>query len=236
MSNRHDSKHKQDKAHQDVRAPMPTSPNTKKEEKPTKWWRSPEVWTAVGTMMLAAFGIPSCVFLYLQLQESHEAMIEDQRAWVSVAFPTSFPLSGALIPAGTQITNSGKTPARAVEGDAVATVMNKGDEPTLGDFSAGHPHNHLYAGVVFPGAPIPITLTVAHYGPRAAEAIIPDDALRQDIASDKRFIIFYGRITYYDVFGIQHWTQFCTGSGSAIQDNLKKCISYNVVDNNNNKK
>jgi hypothetical protein len=198
----------------------------------TGWWRSPEVWTAFGTIMLAVFGIPSVVFLYLQLKESHEAVLEDQRAWVSVAFPTSFPLTGTFIPVGTKITNSGKTPAIAVEGDFVATVLNKGEESTAGDFSVGHPHNRLYTGVVFPGAPIPITLTVTHYGPRAAEAIVPDDALRQDIANGKRFIIFYGRITYYDVFGIQHWTQFCSGSGVAILGNLKNCISYNNVDNN----
>ena len=182
--------------------------------------------------MLAVFGIPSFVFLYYQLKESHEAMIEDQRAWVSVALPASFPLTGTSIPATTQITNSGKTPARGVEGDVVATVLNKGEEPALGDFSVGHPHNRMSMGVVFPGAPIPITITLIHYGPKNGEVIAPDDALRQDIANGNRFILFYGRLTYYDVFGIPHWTQFCTGSGSAMQDNLKKCISYNDVDNN----
>ena len=203
-----------------------------KEKDSTKWWGSPEVWTATGTIMLAIFGIPSFVFLYLQLKESHEAMIEDQRAWVSVALPASFPLTGTSIPVTTQITNSGKTPARAVEGDVVATVLNKGEEPALGDFSVGHPHNRLYVGVVFPGAPIPITIALIHYGPKKGETIVPDDALRQDIANGNRFILFYGRLTYHDVFGIQHWTQFCTGSGSAMQDNLKKCISYNDVDSN----
>jgi hypothetical protein len=203
-----------------------------KEKGSTKWWRSPEVWTATGTIMLAIFGIPSFVFLYLQLKESHEAMIEDQRAWVSVALPASFPLTGTSIPVTTQITNSGKTPARAVEGDVVATVLNRGEEPALGDFSIGHPHNRLYVGVVFPGAPIPITMALTHYGPKTGETIVPDDALRQDIANGYRFILFYGRLTYYDVFGIQHWTQFCTGSGNAMQNNLKKCISYNDVDNN----
>ena len=114
----------------------------------------------------------------------------------------------------------------------VATVLKKGEVPTLGDFSIGHPHNRLYAGAVFPSAPIPITINVVKYGPKVAETIVPDDTLRREIANGDRFIIFYGRITYYDVFGIQHWTQFCTGSGTAILENLKECISYNDVDNN----
>jgi hypothetical protein len=165
-------------------------------------------------------------------RDSHNNFIVDERAWVSVPVPTMYPLNGTSIPAVTQITNSGRTPAKHVEGDVVATVLNKGEEPTLGDFSVGHPHERLYVGPVFPGAPIPITITVAQYGPKTAETIVPDDALRQDIANGRRFIIFYGRITYYDVFGVQHWTQFCTGSGAAIVGSLKKCISYNDVDNN----
>ncbi|SRR6266852_2691441 len=114
--------------------------------------------------------------------------------------------------------------------DVVATALNKGEDFSF-DFSPGHPHQRLYpVGVIFPGAPIPINITVVKYRPKSAETIIPDDAFRQDFANGKRFIIFYGRITYFDVFGVQHWTQFCSGSGDAILDNLKKCVSYNDVD------
>jgi hypothetical protein len=86
----------------------------------------------------------------------------------------------------------------------------------LGDFSVGHPHNRVYGGRAFPGSPIPTTITVVYYGPTTAETIVPDDTLPRDIANGSRFIIFYSRISYYDVFGIQHWTQFCTGSGTAF--------------------
>jgi hypothetical protein len=182
----------------------------------------------------ASFFISVLILLvyFTQAYFMRKAMRVDQRAWVSVIVPTVFPLNGTSIPVVTQITNSGKTPAKDVQGDVVATVLNKGEEPTLGDFSVGHPHNRLYAGVVFPGAPIPTTINVVRYGPKVPENIVPDDTLRQDIEHGNRFIIFYGRITYYDVFGIQHWTQFCTGSGTAILDNLKQCIRYNDVDNN----
>lgn len=161
-----------------------------------------------------------------------QAMRVDQRAWVSIVIPTAFPLNGTYIPIVIQIQNTGKTPATDVEGDYIATILNKGDKPALGDFSVGHPHNRLYSGAVFPNSPIPMTLTVVGYGPTTAEPIVPDDALRQDIANGNRFIIFYGKITYYDVFGTRHWTQFCTGSGTAILEKLKECIIYNDVDHN----
>ena len=46
-------------------------------------------------------------------------------------------------------------------------------------------------------------------------------------------IIFYGKVTYFDVFGTAHWTTFCTGTGTAIQTiDLKKCVNYNDVDTN----
>ena len=203
----------------------PVPPEVCRYEPTPRWWRFVE-----------GIGIAAVVFYALitwcMWRDSHNNFVVDERAWVSVPVPTVFPLNGTSIPVASQLVNTGKTPAKTVEGDVVATVLNKGEEPALGDFSVGHPHNRVYVGAIFPGAPIPMTISVVHYGPQAADAIVPDDALRQDIANGNRFIIFYGRITYYDVFGIQHWTQFCTGSGSAMLDSLKKCIGYNDVDNN----
>jgi hypothetical protein len=56
--------------------------------------------------------------------------------------------------------------------------------------------------------------------------------LRKDLETGQSYIVFYGEITYEDVFGKKHWTHFCTGSGAAMQelDTLKKCIAYNDVD------
>ena len=143
--------------------------------------------------------------------------------------PNSFPLDGSSIPAPIQIANTGKTPAKDVEGDIVATVLKKGEEPSF-DFSTGHPHNKLYAGAIFPNAPINTTISVVRYGSQTPEAVVPTPELRQQIANGESFIIFYGKITYVDVFDVSHWTAFCTGSGSAMGD-LRKCLSYNDVGN-----
>jgi hypothetical protein len=168
------------------------------------------------------------IFAGLQWEAMHDAWIIEQRAWVSVVVPSNFPLDGSSIPASIQIANTGKTPAKDVEGDIVATVLKKSEAPAY-DFSGGHPHNRLYVGTIFPNAPISTTITVARYGPQKAEPITPTLQLRQEIASGESFIIFYGKISYLDVFGKPHWTAFCTASGSAIGD-LRKCINYNDVD------
>jgi hypothetical protein len=156
----------------------------------------------------------------------------DQRAWVSVAIPASFPFNGRSIPATIQMTSTGKTPATGVQGDVVATILVKGEKLAFEDYSVGHPHNRLHAVAIFPNAPIPATLLVAKYGPASEQYVIPDGSLRKDIANGNRFIVFYGEITYSDVFGVKHWTRFCTTTVTAVLDNLKDCISYNNVDGN----
>jgi hypothetical protein len=167
-------------------------------------------------------------FAGLQWEAVHDALLVDQRAWVSVVVPTSFPLDGSSIPASIQIANTGKTPAKHIEGDVVATVLKKGEEPSF-DFSTGHPHNRIHAGAVFPNGLFNITIPLVRYGPKTEETIVPTPELRQEIANGESFIVFYGKIAYVDIFGTPHWTSFCTGAGSAMGD-LKKCVSYNDVD------
>jgi len=164
-----------------------------------------------------------------------KAMRVDQRAWVSIPFPNSFQLTGASIPVVTQIINSGKTPAKGLLVDVFASVLNKGDKVSVGDFSTGHPHERLHApGVIFPHDPVPVNISVGTYLPDGGEQLtVPDETLRQGIASGERFILFYGRATYHDVFEVEHYTQFCTGTGSGIpSDVLKDCLRYNDVDSN----
>jgi len=188
----------------------------------TPWWK---IFLEVAAVLVL---VVYTTFAGLQWESMHDALLVDQRAWVSVAFPSGFPLEGSSIPASIQIANTGKTPAKDVEGDIVATVLKKGEEPSF-DFSTGHPHNRLYAGAIFPNAPINTVITVVRYGSQTSESIIPTPELRQQIASGESYIIFYGKITYVDVFGASHWTAFCTGSGSAMGD-IRKCLSYNDVD------
>jgi len=53
------------------------------------------------------------------------------------------------------------------------------------------------------------------------------------MARSKRYILFYGLASYRDVFEVEHYTKFCTGTGMGISsDILKKCLTSNDVDSN----
>jgi hypothetical protein len=189
-------------------------------------------WKQILEVVAVVAGTFYAILAYWQWHTMHRSLLVDQRAWISVVIPSEFQLEGASIPAPIQLTNTGRTPAKDVEGDIVATVLKKGEEP-LFDYSVAHSYERLHAGAIFPNNPIHTTITVARYGPQIPEPIVPTPEFRHEIATGQSFIIFYGKITYADIFGVQHWTTFCTGSGSAIQLNdVKKCVSYNDVDNN----
>ncbi len=189
-------------------------------------------WTGWFSIFIAALAL--CAY-FTQACYMRQAMRVDQRAWINIPFPNSFPLNGTSIPIVTQIINSGKTPAKGLKVDVFAGVLNKDDKPTVGDFSIGHPHERLHApGVIFAHDPTPVNTYVGTYLPEGGkQVIIPDETFRQDLATRKRFILFYGRATYNDVFKVEHYTQFCTGSGDGIPSNvLKDCLDYNEVDSN----
>jgi hypothetical protein len=177
----------------------------------------------IAGLLLFATSIQAC---YMR-----KAMRVDQRAWVSVPIPATFPLDGSFVPINAQIQNGGKTPARGIGGNFVATVLLKGERMEIGKFEVGHAYNKIWGGSVFTGSPIPLSPPLKTYGATPQQIIPVGEGLRQDVANGNKFIIFFGKITYTDIFGIDHWTQFCTGSGSAIDpDSLRQCVTYNDVD------
>lgn len=194
-----------------------------KTDHPSRWATRRDV--AAFVVLVATAG-----FTGMQWREMRRALLVDQRAWVSVVGPPNFPLDSASIPASIQITNTGKTPGKQLDADVIATALKKGEEPSF-DFGKGHPHDRIHAGAIFPNTPFNITVPVVRYGPQAKQTIVPTAEFRQELANGESFIIFYGRISYVDIFGTAHWTSFCTWSGSAV-GNLKKCVSYNDVDTN----
>jgi hypothetical protein len=243
MSGARHSKHKKTKAaHRSVKVPAVTESLCQQQpdsgegdsvkeanQNPPGFLKDWRVNASILVSLLALFAY------FTQACYMRKAMRVDQRAWVSIPFPNSFPLSGASIPVVTRIVNSGKTPAKGLLVDVFASPLNKGDKVSVGDFSTGHPHERLHApGVVFPNDPVPVDISVGTYLPEGGQQLtVPDETLRQDVASGKRFILFYGRATYHDVFEVEHYTQFCTGTGPGIpSDVLKECLSYNAVDSN----
>jgi hypothetical protein len=246
MSGRHGNQHKKRKSKSKPPSSTPVVINEAPRQEHPGHEKEDEMKTAVqntsdrssnirsGTATIV-ISVVALLAYFTQACYMRKAMRVDQRAWISIPFPANFPLNGQTIPVVTQIINSGKTPAKGVLVDVFASPLSKSDKATVGEFSVGHPHERLHApGVIFPRDPIPVNISVGSYLPQGGqEATVPDETLRQDIASGKRYILFYGRATYRDVFEIEHYTQFCTGTGSGIpSDVFKDCLSYNDVDSN----
>jgi hypothetical protein len=209
-------------------------PTSKHPPKTGGKWHRPFAWWKTRTEFAAYFfAIAYAIITFFQWKDARLTFQLDQRPWVGVVFPDTFALDGSSIPVVVKIQNTGKTPARAIEGDLVATVWTRGEDTKLGDFSSGRPHNRVYSGAIFPSDSVQMTISVSNYGAEGQQTIVPDESLRHDIANGKRYIMYFGRITYSDTFNVRHWTQFCTGSTPppSVKD-MKDCTSYNDVDHN----
>jgi hypothetical protein len=188
----------------------------------------PKNWPVIITLFLTALTL---AVYFTQAYYMRKAMRVDQRAWVNIPIPSNFPMTGTSIPVTLQIIDTGKTPARIESGKFVGTILEKGEHPHIGEFNVGHPYNKFTLGAVYPNSPVPLSIELQHYGDKTQQAIPVDETLRQEIANGKKYIIVFGRIEYTDMFDLHHWSQFCTGSGSAIDsDDLRHCVLYNDFD------
>jgi len=164
--------------------------------------------------------------------------LRDQRAWIGFALPEGVEVQkempsnkpiALLVP--TQIVNTGKTPAHKVTGPLVITVIKKGDKLPLGDYSPGHTHYMINGGTMFPGGADNGAMPAIKHGSKKAITIIPTDALMQEIKIGTSFAVVYGRVTYCDIFRVNHWTTFCRyASRPGFID--YDCMNYNDADNN----
>jgi hypothetical protein len=54
-----------------------------------------------------------------------------------------------------------------------------------------------------------------------------------DIIQKNAYVRVFGEVLYRDVFGIQHWTRFCSGHfADGEEANSQQCSKYSTVDNN----
>lgn len=87
----------------------------KPEKKPTKWFGIPDWWIAGGTIVLAAFAIASTILLLLQLNETHDTFVADQRPYVWIVQEQIPQVKlGEKVAWNFNYTNFGKTAAEGV--------------------------------------------------------------------------------------------------------------------------
>ena len=128
------------------------------------------------------------------------------------------------------IKNIGKTPASIVEGRFIVRIVKRDIAPDLklvGDgFSAS-------AGIMMPdeGMPAPAPMLDKKSDLLNLPRLTKNEF--DEIESGESYIVTFGRVTYFDVYDISHWLDFCSyqwrrpGNYAA-----RNCVEYNKADNN----
>jgi hypothetical protein len=157
----------------------------------------------------------------------------DERAWMAFEFVagniTVTLNKPFFVP--TKPLNTGKTPAKNVEGSIVVGVFKKGEHLSF-DYSSGHGNANyaVKAGTIFPNGSIEESFQgLRSVGDRDHEAILMTKVMLEEIRTGQSFIIVHGKITYRDIFGSEHWTTYCryVTNPSLIND---ECTRYNDAD------
>ncbi len=178
-------------------------------------------WMMRFTFVLAAVGILTVIFLRCQLEEARGNDALASRAWIA-------PVSTALRSEASKVgdgtifvvpySNTGKTPAFNVN-----SWINRTDSlEKIGDMDpVGSKANMLLA-------PDGIGNTST-----ADIPIAPTDV--EHIKAGTLTVYIYGTISYEDVYGKAHWTQFCFYPGADLKS-FGPCGKHNTTDDKHNPK
>jgi hypothetical protein len=163
------------------------------------------------------------------VDNSISAMHIDQRAWISVSAGPTAVTSGEFIEAPIDVLNIGKTPARHLDGDIITTVLSD-NEVLDTSYRPGHLRSHTSGGTFLPNSKRPpiISRAIRLNGKDTAD-IVANPILVEDIQAGKMFVVIYGKLSYSDVFGSNHWITFCL-AGTGIPKKINGCAEYNEVD------
>lgn len=210
-------------------------------------WKDPQWWQVWIQAPLVPAGIAALIIYAYQLdqmrkstdaasesvkiaKESRELSRLDQRAWIS-----AWKITGKLElnkPMTVQIgmKNSGKTFARKVE--SAINWQWADSEVAAPDFEeVERQFNSLSKSQLLmpPNGEYVTGLDVRH-GEKFAQKDI------DEILTGKKIVLVYGKIKYQDVFGCDHWTEFCTRysavASEPINDSFVFCESHNDADEN----
>lgn len=191
-----------------------------------KWeWDLSNVLTAI----LAAGAIASFIVVYCQLQESQHALKVDQRAWVGfdeiIDDWTLKPDQPFII--SVPLKNLGKTPAKYVSAGFTAAICKKGETPNFDELV--NPLMGPPAGLVLPNQ---IHNFIAN-GPKEYGGKLPEPVINE-VKSGDRVIFAFAKVTYTDIFNVQHCTRYCRESEPHWLRSVrfKSCQQYNDIDPN----
>src|ERR1035441_126815 len=213
------------------------------------FWRTVKTHTTANRVM-AAFTIviavtaieQGCVY-YLQLTE----MRIGQRPWLKIKFlPLKMAVNTSLCAPVTML-NTGKTPAKHIEGMMVVRNVPISDpidfrHPPISDTATiQNPPLGVFAiariGVIFPDDPVPFESCLMEANAKAIDTPMTwTDAMQSRFDLGSTYVDVHGEFNYDDASGRQHWTRFCfvtVGNGMATPLQIaRSCIAYSNVDEN----
>jgi hypothetical protein len=181
----------------------------------------------------------SAIYQFIIMDGQLHVMQKDQRAWIIPApIGPQLSLDKPLI-ALLQYTNTGKTIGKKFTSTMRIEIMNAADGPTV-DYSNPLLNSWLEGNLVVPNTPLQQRIDARRMatGTKTEEIIFTQD-LKEKYEEGLVWFSVEGIVTYNDIFGIRHWTQFCGVIASPPKDpfapylpGITKCAQYNDTDNN----
>lgn len=124
------------------------------------------------------------------------------------------------------IANIGNTSALNVRFKSMIKIVKEGKEPKF-VYSDPTP-NHAETGFVSTGD----SSTMSIYAWDGKNKLILSNEDYGHLKEGAEYVVEYGRVTYQDIFGNSHWTQFCLHFDASNTDpnSHPKCAAYNRTD------
>lgn len=162
----------------------------------------------------------------------------EQRAWIGVAFHSfNPPKENEPIVITMVFSNTGKTPAKQVEGFTVVEELPVGNVPNF--VYGNRAEGHLRGGMVIPNHAVEDPLQSLQFKPstRQEESLKMSAGDIKAYADGRSYIVAHGIISYKDIFGTDHWIKFCSYQLSVpdmggFRQFLDRCADQNKTDEN----
>jgi hypothetical protein len=166
-----------------------------------------------------------------------EAVTQSEMAHFEIDRGAAIVKNGQPIRLPFTVQNTGKTDATDVVFKSVAVFIENDRDPSF---------SYTRKGVFRASAPLwtpGMSLSTATHVPEISVGVrnpdgtlvIADAEMEADYMSGKKDVVGYGRISYRDYFGKEHWFDFCGASQVFHRDMSSrhhKCTSYNKTDSN----
>lgn len=205
--------------------------------------------TAVGAFIYAGIANQQADLMLKTIKQGDRTLEMDQRPWLEFRFgdansgdsgnvtTRTSPSDPMSVPA--QFLNIGKTPAINVSGLAQLNLVPTGREPALpekwlgGNLPPGGVETlktmAFFQAPIFPGMHSQFEITRDYSGEKPLP-LTADEA--RALNAKTLYAVVFGRVFYTDIFGVTHWTQFCSAVGVGFSVSPKNCVEYGDVDKN----